>query len=556
MPVILIRVNLAALGLVALSIFGNGSLVGIARAQAVLRGEVVDEADGQALPARVYVQDADGGWHTVRSASPDGSAVEYNKTRAGTPPAVEIHTTLSAHPFVADLPPGEYEITVERGKEYRPLVRKVKLAADAPAETHRFELHRWIDMPARGWYSGETHVHRTVDELPNVMLAEDLNVAFPLVHWVTKAFEPPKGEGRDGVGTITAVNPTLVEVDETHVYWPLNTEYEIFTVNGVRHTLGAVFAINHRRPFERGVPPVTHVAEKTHEEGGLLELDKHNWPWSMAIVPVMGVDLFELSNNHIWRAPFTFRTFGEMPPAYMNAGQDADGMTERGWFDFTFQNYYALINCGFRLRPTAGTASGVHPVPLGFGRVYVSLPDGFSYGAWVRGLDEGRSFVTTGPMLFAEVEGMPPGHHFAQKAGTKQTYRTVATVESPRPILRIEVIVGGEVAHTVERPQPKGTPSGAYVAEIEYPLEVTESTWIAVRTFSERKAGRVSFAHSAPIYIDVEGSTVRPRREEVEYLISRVADEIARSREALPAEAIEEYNAALERFEAVRSIAR
>ena len=47
-------------------------------------------------------------------------------------------------------------------------------------------------------------------------------------------------------------------------------------------------------------------------------------------------------------------------------------LNERGWLDFTFQNYYLLLNCGFRLRPTGGTASGVHPVPLGFGRVYVS----------------------------------------------------------------------------------------------------------------------------------------------------------------------------------------
>ena len=53
----------------------------------------------------------------------------------------------------------------------------------------------------------------------------------------------------------------------------------------------------------------------------------------------------------------------------MKVGQDDRGVSERGWIDFTFKNYYALLNCGFRLRPTAGTASGVHPVLLGFGRV-------------------------------------------------------------------------------------------------------------------------------------------------------------------------------------------
>ena len=119
------------------------------------------------------------------------------------------------------------------------------------------------------------------------------------------------------------------------------------------------------------MPPFGPVARRAHDEGALIELDKHNWPWSMALVPVMPVDLFELSNNHVWQTEFAFRDFGESPAPYMNVERDAKGFTERGWIHFGFENYYALLDCGFRLRPTAGTASGVHPVPLGFGRVYV-----------------------------------------------------------------------------------------------------------------------------------------------------------------------------------------
>ena len=132
------------------------------------------------------------------------------------------------------------------------------------------------------------------------------------------------------------------------------------------------------------------IAERIHKEGGLIELDKHNWPWSMVIVPVAKVDLFELTNNHVWRTEFAFGSFGEPAPEYMKIERDRKGFTEQGWIDYGFQNYYALLNCGFRLRPTAGTASGVHPVPLGFGRVYVHCPQKFSYDAWVRGLDRGR----------------------------------------------------------------------------------------------------------------------------------------------------------------------
>ena len=86
----------------------------------------------------------------------------------------------------------------------------------------------------------------------------------------------------------------------------------------------------------------------------------------------------------------------------MQVDSDERGMTELGWLQFGFQNYYALLNCGFRLQPTAGTASGVHPVPLGFSRVYVQLAGEFSGDKWLQGLKAGRSFVTTGPMVFVK----------------------------------------------------------------------------------------------------------------------------------------------------------
>src|SRR5262245_11424935 len=132
-----------------------------------LRGEILDASTGKPLPARIYVQGADGSWQFARSAAKDGSAETYRKKRD--PKSVEMHTTLSAHPFLLDLPPGKYTITVERGKEYLPLSRTLTVGPDPATET--FRLKRWADMAALGWYSGETHVHRSLEELPNVLLA-------------------------------------------------------------------------------------------------------------------------------------------------------------------------------------------------------------------------------------------------------------------------------------------------------------------------------------------------------------------------------------------------
>src|SRR5437870_9803203 len=106
----------------------------------------------------------------------------------------------------------------------------------------------------------------------------------------------------------------------------------------------------------------------------------------------------------------------------------------REWTLYGFLTSYALLDCGFRLSPAAGTANGVHPVPLGFSRVYVHLPRGFDYEAWLNGLKAGRSFVTTGPMLFATVNGQDAGCVFKSpfRAEDKHRFEVKGDVVSAR----------------------------------------------------------------------------------------------------------------------------
>ena len=346
----------------------------------------------------------------------------------------------------------------------------------------------------------------------------------------------------------------MISIDDTHVIYPLNTEYEIFTVNGKRHTLGAFFVLNHKSVFQEGTPPVAPIAAKGKRQGGLLELDKHNWPWSMMLVPIMNIDLFELSNNHVWRTEFGFTRFGEAPPGFMNVETDSQGFTERGWIEYGFQNYYTLLNCGFRLRPTAGTASGVHPVPLGFGRVYVKLEGGFDYDAWMEGLDKGRSFVTTGPMLFVKVNNLEPGHIFRQSGGTK-TYSVSGTAQSIHPLGPIEIVVNGRLAKTVKARNRK-LPSGAYSCKIDESVDIAASSWIAVRCFEQRPDGRCRFAHTGPFHVEVEGKPLVPRKEEIGFLIERMQKQIERNESVLPEESLDEYRKALTIYQRIASSAK
>lgn len=524
---------------------------------AELVGTVLDADTNAPIPARVYVKSEDDQWLFVESAAEDGTALVYREQWVPMPQSVERHTTVSAHPFRVDLERGEYEILIERGKEYLPLTAKV-VVEDQPVQK-LFRLRRWINMAERGWYSGETHVHRRIEELPNVMLAEDLNVAFPVTFWTVNADETPglepsplRRQGPSPFGAREDRGHKMIPVDPTHVIFPRNTEYEVFSVNGKRHTLGAVFILNHRTIFQRGMPPVAAIAEQAHQEGALLDLDKHSWPWSMMLVPIAKVDLFELANNSVWRTNFGFRRSATAAPGYMKLDSDEGGLTEWGWLDFGFQNYYALLNCGFRLQPTAGTASGVHPVPLGFSRAYVYVETQFDADRWIDGLRRGNSFVTTGPMLFATLNRQHPGRQFEQAESSAQAHQLHIESVSSRPIDRIEIVVNGDIVQTL-RPQADKKTGGAATGRYEFTddvqISMTESSWVIVRSFQYETDNRLRFAHTAPWHISVAGQSVRPRKREVEFLIRRVRNEIERNEGVLSEAALDEFRKALEIYE-------
>lgn len=511
-----------------------------------VHGEIVDAETGRPLPARIYIEGSDGGWHFPQSASEAGSAVRYERQRANTQ-SFERHTTLSAHPFRVDLPPGRYTFTVARGKEY---LREIRAIEVAPGMSRLdFRLRRWSDMSAAGWYSGDTHVHRPAAELGNLILAEDVNVAFPLMDWSTDSRIAPTADPRsmgDKLGS------GVVVVDPTHVWFPRNTEYEIVRTANRDHRLGAFFVLNHRTRFERPLFPLAGVIKQARAEGALLDLEKHNWPWTIAMVPVLNADLIEIANNHHWEVDYEVKKWAVPAPAWMNlSGTGTDN--EHDWTHYGLNTYYALLNCGFRLAPTAGTANGVHPVPLGFSRVYVQLDEPFSYDAWIRGLAAGRSFVTTGPMLRARAGGQWPGAKFPV-ANRTSSYELNCTIRSEQPLHTIELIVNGEV---VRRFEPANrAEAGAFTSEITTRFQPRGTSWLAWRCFEQRAAGRIRFAHTAPWHFDVPGEPLRPRRAEAEWLVARVKEEIARSRDVVPREFLAEYERALKIYEAHAASAR
>lgn len=503
---------------------------------------VIDAGTRQAIPARLYLQAESGEWHYFDSASPRGSAVRYEKQNWINKRSVEYHTTVSAHPSSTSLPAGDYKLTVESGKSYFPYEVDIAIARDETS-TIAVELTRWNNPAQRGWYSGDTHLHREVNELKNVIAAEELNVAMPLTNWVTISDQAPSA----GDKNLTDIPNGLVRVDDQHVIWPRNTEYEIFTVGKHRHTLGALFVLGHRRGLQLGVPPWKPVVESVlaSDPNAMFDMDKLDWPFAMLLPTIAPNALYELANNHVWRTEFAYRQWNTPAPAYMHPPFGSHEGGHRQWLNYTMGMYYTLLNCGLRLPPSAGTANGVHPVPAGFGRVYVHLPDGFQFETWMSGLKQGRSFVTTGPMLYATANKHDPGHVFAFESPTK--LRLNMQVLSERPLSYGEILVNGR-PEILLRPQNEKSEAGAYSSNIDSEVTVRRSGWVALRFWEPRPDGQSRFAHSAPWHVDIAGEPVRPAEQEKRYLIERIENEMQRSKQVVPPAAMQEYERSLAFF--------
>ena len=553
-----------------LSLVTAGYLVASTACAAVERkvsGAIVDEHG--IVAARLYIEGPAGTFHFARSAATTGTSVVYDVKRSET--SREQHVTLSADRFDVDLAPGTYTLTAERGHEY--LVAKQTIVVPEVGDLPQVELvlKRWVNMAKSDWYSGDTHIHRRLEDMPNLVAAEDLQVAFPLTYWVRNAYDLPaqKPVDRHPAAKLVTIREQRAGALVDRVIWPINTEYELFTVNSKPHTEGAVFVLNHKTPLRAAAPPVGPVTQAARAEGAILDLDKHTWNWSPMIVPIMEVDLFELANNHVWRTEFLFKNWtADVLPKDWEIETDPEGFTERGWIDWGFKTYYAFLNCGFRMRPTGGTGSGVHPVPTGFGRVYVECPGGFTYDKWMAGLNVGRSFVTTGPMLTVTFDDQPPGTVF--KDAKPRSVRVKGVMKAASPFQQIEIIVNGKVI-PVPRENRTFTPAvnDDHGSESHFSIEipVEHSAWIAVRCFEHRSREpnpselltdktisggvkpsgitRTRFAHTAPIHVEIDGP-LHPRKREVNYFIQRLEQEITRNTGVLADDEVGEYRKALE----------
>src|SRR5207302_5270525 len=118
-----------------------------------------------------------------------------------------------------------------------------------------------------------------------------------------------------------------------------------------------------------------------------------------------------IANNHMCRSQmYSNEAWGKPRDTKRLPGPRGNGFWSQ-------EIYYHMLNSGLRIPPSAGSASGVLPNPVGYNRVYVHLDKEMDYANWWKGLRAGRSFVTNGPLLRVRVNGQFPGHVLAGDKG-------------------------------------------------------------------------------------------------------------------------------------------
>ncbi|MCA9444080.1 MAG: CehA/McbA family metallohydrolase, partial [Candidatus Omnitrophica bacterium] len=402
---------------------------------------------GQPTPSRILLRDASG-----ETVIPDGR-YKYQAS------------FVIAGEAVMEVTPGDYSLAVKRGLEYETVETDLDLAAGATTEVE-LPLIRWVDLNGMGWYGGDLHVHRMVEIIPKLLLAEDLNLCTVQSLWNMESFWKKKKLPED----------LIQEADPTHVFHVLSEEDE--------RDGGAVMFYNLKEPIPIAVPSRAYPSslgfiEQAHEQGAWVEEEKPFWWESPVNVALGGVKSTEIVNNHFYEGGILNNEAWGRP-----RDPEKYGPEPIGYCQYVLDLYYSFLNAGFPLIPTAGSASGVLPNPLGYNRIYVQCED-FSYDAWWEGLSKGKHFVTNGPALFVEMNGKP---HWEKLPGGAEEVRIRVRAMALDGVSRIEVIGDGQV---IARHDPLGAPNEAIWEDT---LSCSDLSWLAVRVF-EPAENTVQFAH-------------------------------------------------------------
>ncbi|MFN0170212.1 MAG: CehA/McbA family metallohydrolase [Bryobacteraceae bacterium] len=434
---------------------------------------VLDAATGKPMRARVHLNASDG-----RAYAPAESWFRADWLMFDHMDQSEYHYFHTDGDFTVELPPGPVKLAFSRGFEYLPEKRE---ASVTPGGTVRLtvSLKRLENMAAKGWWDGDNHFHMNYSGVyfntPKLLLeqaeGEDIHVLNNLIcnkeqripdvmHFTGR---PDKASTRDRV---------LFHAQEYHPpFWGHSTFLDlkkhlvIPDYVGYQNTVVASLFPSNTTPFR-----------VTREQGGLAGYAHGAGPNFAADLALENVDFAEAN------------AAAGMEPLY------------KAW------------NCGYKVVASAGEdafPNFYRSYILGSNRVYVHSGPTLDYDQWTKAFRAGRSFVSSGPLVFLTVNGKEPGDELQFPGAT--VVNVTAEVKSITPVRLIEILLNGKPVETIK---PEGDQN---VVKVITPIRIDRSGWIGIRTQAQYVRDPIRrpfpFAATMPVWLIVNGKPVRSKAD-------------------------------------------
>ena len=456
---------------------------------------VLDDETGRPVPCRVHFRSPEGipyqphGHHNQMNSNLGTWHIDVGSdVRLG-----HITYALTNGAFQGWLPRGELIVDVARGFEYDPLRTKVTIEPGQRELTLR--IKRWINMNARRWYSGDSHVHfLSTQGSHRESQAEDLNVVNLLqAQWGSLFTSKEEFTG----------GPSISRVGDNIVY---------VSQENRQHFLGHMLLWGLKQP----VMPWASDGPSEGELGGSLEITLSHW-----------ADEAHAQGAYVIGPHFPMPN-GEH--AALIATGRLDGVEMLRQTEINHSHYYRYLNCGYRLPLVGGTDKMSNDVPVGAYRTYVYIPEDeeFNYDNWCKNVARGRTFLSGGPILHFSVDGHRVGD--VVKLSGRGSVEVEAWAESILPVHRLEIVQEGRVVASTE--DRKGTRR----LELKEKIRVDRHTWLAARCGGPNYFDTVRhhdvwsrgiFAHSSPIYVACGGEWEMFDEEIARYMMAVVEGDLA-----------------------------
>jgi hypothetical protein len=482
-------------------------------------------------PARTVqleVRDVDGSPVTCSWLVTDAQGRVVPSQAKRTPPDFFFQQKVyRAHGQKLSLPAGEYSVVTGRGPEY--LIASSTRHVSANGNTHwAVQLQRWVDPGARGWISGDHHIH-----------------AAGCAHYT----QPEAGVGPEML--MPQVQGEALAIAGVLTWGPGFYAQKLnFSGNDDKVSTAA-----HKLHYDLEVSgfPSSHCGHLA-----LLQMKAMDYPgtskieqWPSSNAPVLrwaraqgAATGYAHSGVGLWAGTTDLPNFA-MPPFNGIGANDYIVTLPEGLVDFIstcnhppaaeMNIWYHTLNVGLR-----STIAGETDWPcffeesLGMGRSYVKLAGALNYADWCAGLKAGRSYVSEGRAHLMDFVARSESIEAAVGGELKLSASKDVTLQvdlaarlEPEPTAATEAIrklgpldkpywhierarVGNTrqvIVELIVNGQPveaRAVSADAAMRQVQFDFKPERSCWVALRILNA--------THTNPIWITVADAPIRVKR--------------------------------------------